>query len=88
MDHRIDIVEGFCDLIGIADIANDKLSFRAQIAGAAAVEVNLGRKIIEHPDGIAFAEQDVCDMRADESGPSGYQDTFHDFLNAGFTSMC
>jgi len=87
MDHRIDMMQGLSDRIGIADIADDKLSLGAQIAGSIAAPVDLRGKIIEQPDGIAFGEQDIRDMRANESGPSGYQDTFHDFPNAVFTSM-
>jgi hypothetical protein len=74
VDDCVDPLDGPCDRVGVADVADEELDLRAEVFGPLGARVDLRREVVERADAVAVREQFVGEVRADEAGAAGDED--------------
>ena len=62
--------------VAVADVALDPLDIGSEVVGPAVVDLRIER--VEHPHLVAGRKQAIDEVRADEAGAAGDQDTHLD----------
>src|SRR5215831_17421340 len=71
MEAAIDLVERLVDRLRVGDIGLGEFGLPGQVVAVSA------REIVENPDRVAFVQQRLHQMRADEPGSAGHEKTSH-----------
>ena len=75
VDDRIDTVHGAGDGVAVADIADLQLDLGVEIGRALAAGMHLRVEVVQRADGVALGQQRIAEMRPDEAGAAGDEDS-------------